>query len=300
MRREVGHDPLEQGALRPARAPEVERRGREVVDGLDADLGGDRLEAGDPDAGLLVALGGLGLVLAGERVEASRCRRPRATAVAVVGLVVEHDDVALVAQRAQHPAHHLVGRLGEHAWLLAGERLGELRRLDLLPQLEGVEVGDDDLRSAEVVDAVRWHEVALAVVVLRVRRQQHPQAVPDGDPRRDDQEGVSEAAVLRVGRLVEGVPGDEHRHDHGLAGAGGHLVGHAEQAGVGVLGHVPQLVLDPRIALLARHLGEVDRRLERLDLAEEQRPFAFGVRPVLEERSRRRRDPGPAAARATG
>ena len=39
--------------------------------------------------------------------------------------------------------------------------------------------------------------------------------------------------VLRVGQLVERLPGDEHRHDDGLAGAGRHLEGHARQAGVG-------------------------------------------------------------------
>ena len=43
--REVGHDPGEQRALAVARAAEEERRGREVVDGLDAELALDCLQA---------------------------------------------------------------------------------------------------------------------------------------------------------------------------------------------------------------------------------------------------------------
>ena len=112
------------------------------------------------------------------------------------------------------------------------DRLGELAGGDLLAQLEGVEVGDDDFRLPELLLEVGRDDVALAVVVLRVVRQQHAQPVADGDAGRDDQEGVGEAGVLRVGALVERVPGDEHGHDDGLAGAGGHLERHARQAGV--------------------------------------------------------------------
>ena len=36
-------------------------------------------------------------------------------------------------------------------------------------------------------------------------------------------------AILRVGQLVERLPGDEHRHHYGLAGAGRHLEGDAVQ-----------------------------------------------------------------------
>jgi hypothetical protein len=115
--------------------------------------------------------------------------------------------------------------------------------------LEAVEVGDDDLRPAEVTHPFRGHDVEQAVVVVRVGRQQHPQPIPDGDARSDDEEGVAEPAVLRVGHLVERVPGDQHRHHHGLAGPGRHLVRYPEQARIGVLGEGPQLVLDPRPAL---------------------------------------------------
>lgn len=110
---------------------------------------------------------------------------------------------------------------------------------------------------------------------------------------RDYEEGVAEAPVLRVRRLVQCVPRDEHRHDDGLAGAGGHLVRHAEQPRVGVLGEGSQLVLDPRVAQVLRCLGQVDRRLKRLDLAEEEATLSLDVCPVLEELAGRRRNTRP-------
>ena len=76
---------------------------------------------------------------------------------------------------------------------------GELAGRDLLAELEGVEVGDEDLGLAELVVQVAGHDVALAVVVVRVVRQQDAEPVADGDAGGDDQERVGEAGVLRVG-----------------------------------------------------------------------------------------------------
>ena len=71
--REVGDHPGEERAFGVAGAAQEERRGREVVDHLDADLGLDRFEAGNPDAGLFLALLGFLALVAGR---ASRPRRP--------------------------------------------------------------------------------------------------------------------------------------------------------------------------------------------------------------------------------
>jgi hypothetical protein len=79
-----------------------------------------------------------------------------------------------------------------------------------------------------------------------------------------------------VGHLVEGLPGDEHGHDHGLAAARGHFRGDAEQAGVGVLVGLANLVLDPVVAVLPSDLSDIDERLERLDLAENSRLSRLG------------------------
>src|SRR3546814_12886685 len=61
---EVAHGPGEEGALGIAGAAQEEGGGREVVDRADAELALHRLDAGDPQAGGLVVLLGLVLVLA--------------------------------------------------------------------------------------------------------------------------------------------------------------------------------------------------------------------------------------------
>ena len=65
--REVGDDPGEERPFGIARAAQEERRGRQVVDRLDADLGLHGLDAGNPDAGLLLAFLGFFAIVAGER-----------------------------------------------------------------------------------------------------------------------------------------------------------------------------------------------------------------------------------------
>ncbi len=141
-----------------------------------------------------------------------------------MGFVVEDDDVFLGTQLAADAAHHLVGSFGERARLPISEnRLRDLSGGNSRAQLEGVVVGDDDFCLSEIVIQLGRYNVALAVVVVRVVRQQHAQPVADGNAGRDDQEGVGEAGVLRVGALVERMPGNEHGHDYGLAGPGCHL-----------------------------------------------------------------------------
>ena len=122
--REVGDDPGEERPFGIAGAAEEERRGRQVVDRLDADLGLHGLDARDPDPGFLLALLGFLAIVAGERFGLVRFGL---AAVAVVGLVVDDDDVLLGAQLAADAADHLVGRFGEDAGHALGEdRLGQL------------------------------------------------------------------------------------------------------------------------------------------------------------------------------
>ena len=124
----------------------------------------------------------------------------------------------LGAQLAASAAHHLIGSFGKRACLPIGEnRLCDLSGGDDFSQLEGVVVGDEDFGPPELLLQLGRYNVTLAVVVVRVVRQQHAQPVTDGDAGRDDQEGVGEAGVLRVGVLVERVPSDEHGHDDGFA-----------------------------------------------------------------------------------
>jgi hypothetical protein len=62
------------------------------------------------------------------------------------------------------------------------------------------------------------------------------------------------------------------------------------QTGIrGVVGF-DQLVLDPGVAVLASDLGDIHRRLKRLNLAEEELVFPLGIRPVLKQAQCRGRD----------
>ena len=104
------------------------------------------------------------------------------------------------------------------------------------------------------------------------------------------EELVAEAAVLRVGRLVERLPGDEHRHEDGLAGTGRHLEGEARQAAVVCSFSCADDVERLGVADLLGGLRQVDRGLGGLDLAEEQPALAVLGAPVVEQVARRRRD----------
>ena len=84
---------------------------REVVDGADAELVADGLDAAQPDAGLLEVLLGLGPLVGVERGLLGLLLRGRR--VAVVRLVVEDDDVLRVAEDAAGAADHLGRRLAE-------------------------------------------------------------------------------------------------------------------------------------------------------------------------------------------
>ncbi len=172
---EVADHPREEVALGIAGALEEVRRRGQVVHGLDPELARNVLKAGEPHAGVPVAVAGLGAVLPLERVLGVGCvlERSRTPAVAVVGLVVEDHEPSLTAtgEAAQHPRDHLVGGLdegvlaaapGEQRLGVAGQALALLRGA----QQEGVEVRDDDVGLAQVTPQVGGHEVALLVVVL--------------------------------------------------------------------------------------------------------------------------------------
>lgn len=148
-----------------------------------------------------------------------------------------------------------------------------------------MEVRDHDARASERVVIARGDQVALAVVVVRILWEQHPEPVADGEAGGDDQEGVGEALVLFVRGLVERLPGDQHRHHNGLAGAGCHLQRDPEEPRVGVVGGFAEEVDDPGVlmSLPADHLADVDRRLDGLDLAEEELALAARVGPVVEQ-----------------
>ena len=247
--REVGDDPGEEVPFPIARAAEEEGGRRQVVEAADADLVADGFQPRDPDPGFLVPLLGFGAVFPLERLGLAVGLAP----VAVMGLVVDDDDVPLAAELPANAVDHLGGALVEVG---AENLLGQLVRLDQLADLERVEVGDEDLGPAELPDQVGRDQVAEPVVVLGVVGPEHPQPVADGDARSDDEERVGEPAILRVGDLVQGVPGDEHGHDDRLARAGRHLHRDAIEPRVRCCVGLPEPGLDPVVADLLGGFGQ--------------------------------------------
>lgn len=107
-------------------------------------------------------------------------------------------------------------------------------------------------------------------MVRLVAGQQHPQPVPDGDALGDHEEAVGEAGVPRAVRVVQRLPGDEHRHDNGLARACGHLQRRPGQAGVvhGVRLVETATPVGAGPPASPGDLGQEDRRLCSLTLAD--------------------------------
>jgi hypothetical protein len=114
----------------------------QVVDGTQTEMALGRLDAGDPEPRGLVVLLGLAAVVAGQ---AGITARP--LAVAVVRLVVQHDDVPDAHQVGHDPLQHLPLGLGGVDLAVGALQQGaaDPGHLHALAASEGVEVGDDDL-----------------------------------------------------------------------------------------------------------------------------------------------------------
>ena len=294
--REVARRPGEQRPLGIARPAQEERRGRQVDHALQAELALHRLEPGDPDPRRLPVPFGLLPVIALER--AFIALLGRLLPVAVVRLVVQGQD-ALHAHQARHDAlQHLPlallrPQLGPRPLQQGAAALRQRQRL--APQ-ERVVVGDDDLRPLQVAEHVVGHQLAARVVAVRIVRLEHPQPVADRHAGSHHQEAAREPPAARPAHRVDRLPGDEHRHHGGLPGAGGELQRQPRQTRIGPFAGGIDLIKKPA-ALLAegrRHLGQPDRGLHRLDLAEERpdvaEPMAAPVRQ--EPRGLRRHAPG--------
>ena len=144
-------------------------------------------------------------------------------------------------------------------------------------------VGDHELGLADITNQIIRNETAELVVVLVILGKQDAEPVPDRQAGGDDEEPAGEARVVRLGDLVQRLPGDQHRHYDGLAGACRHLQCDPVQAEVAGGVRLVELVADPGVARLLGGLGEVDRGLGGFALREQDRIVALGVGPVLEE-----------------
>ncbi len=292
--REVARRPREEGPLGVARPAQEERRRRQVDHALQAELALHGLEAGDPNPRRLLVLLGLLAVVALQR--SLFVLAGPLLAVAVVRLVVQGED-ALEPHQARHDTlEHLPHGLLRRQVRAGAPQQGAaaLRQLQPLARHERVVVGDDDLRPLEVAQHVAGHELAARVVGVGVVGLQHPQPITDRHAGGDHQEPAGEPRAAGPADSVDGLPGDEHRHYRGLAGAGGELQGESREPGVRLFAGLLQVIQDLPLVPpeLRGDLGQPDEGLHRLDLAEERPDVAEVVAaPVPEEPRRLGRHP---------
>ena len=262
---EVAHDPAEQRLLRAPPAGRGEGGRGEVVAAEDAARPIDPVEAAHPlgrllDHGLVDARDAGAAPDPGAARDAGAGAGRLLDAPSVMRLVVDDQEAARLRHVAEHVAH--VGFVAPRAALVHAPPAGD----PFLPlPVERVPVADDHPALPEPVEHRGRHDAERLVVALRVRGFEHRQAAPDGEAGRDDQHVPGEAAVPRMGDLVQDVPGEDHRHDHGLAGPRRHLGAHPlEAAPVG-----GNLDADP---LRGGRLAQPDQGFDRFELAEEEAP----------------------------
>lgn len=136
---------------------------------------------------------------------------------------------------------------------------------------------DEDFPLPEFFCKARRDDGESVVVVALGGGDENGETAFDGEARGDDKDVFGKSGVGGVGGLVEDLPGDEHGHDDGLAGAGRHLAAVSGEAAAVALDIDPGLFRGWR-------LGEPDERFDGLELAEEEgHASPFLVPPVLEE-----------------
>src|SRR5450432_118033 len=146
-------------------------------------------------------------------------------------------------------------------------------------------VRDDDFGSFDIAQHVARHQFAALVVAVRVVGLEYAEPVANGQARRDYQESAREFPAAGAADGVDGLPGDDHGHDRGLACAGSKLQGETDQLRVGVVVGVGE-VLQEGLARLRfwRHLGQPDGCLNGFNLTEERPDAAeLVVSPMLEK-----------------
>ena len=289
--RKVADRPGEERAFGIARTAQEERRSRKVVNGADAQLALEHLDAANPQPRRLVLGNGLLPVVAFQFTDVLVVRL---FPVAMMCLVVDDDDVL--------EAHQFFGDAPDHlafGFLRRNRRVATLQKrapdlvdLQNLPKLERVVVGDDDFCLVDVVQHVAGNEFAGAIVAFDVAGQQDSQAVLDGDAGRDDEKAAREVVAGGRAYRVHGLPRDQHRHHGGLARTRCHLHGEAEKFGIRLFVSPENVLPDMGVLLLVlRHLGEPDDGLDGLHLTEERlHALKLVAAPVVEKAGRGRCD----------
>ena len=155
----------------------------------------------------------------------------------MVSLVVQDQDLLHPHQVRHDPLEHLP--LGfERLEIFTGPPLEQgpptRGQGHALPQLEGVVVGDHDLRPPHLVEHVVRDQLARREVVVRVVGLEDAQPVLDREAGGDDEEATAELLARRPPYGVHRLPSDQHGHDGGLSCAGGEFESEPAEFGIGV------------------------------------------------------------------
>ena len=281
--REVAHRPGEERPFRVARAAQEERGRREVDYAAKAQPAPDGFQPGYPEPCGLPVLLGLRAVVA---LQIAFVVLAGLLTIAMVRLVVQSEHVLHAHELGHDALEHLALALQRTQVGSASLKEGAaaLRDLHRLAKLEGVEIGDDDLRAVEIAQHVAGHELPALVVAVRVVGLEHPEPVLDRDARRDNQEAPCETPAVGASDRVDRLPGDEHGHDGGLSGPGGQLHRKPGQIGVRLFVRLFEVFQKPSsgVAERGRDLGQPDHRFHGLHLTEEGAEVAeVMVTPVV-------------------
>jgi hypothetical protein len=103
----------------------------------------------------------------------------------MMGLIVQHQDILQAHQFGHDPLQHLPFGFERIERLAAAlqQRSAALRQLHALAELEGVIVGNDNLRPLQVAQHIAGHELAALIVAIGIVGLEHAQPVADGESR---------------------------------------------------------------------------------------------------------------------
>ena len=294
--REVAHRPGEQRAFAIAGPVQEEWRCRQVENGSHADPALHGLDSGNPQPrGLDILLRLLPFVAFARSFLGLAIFLP----IAVVRLVVQHEDVLQPQQSGadslQHLAFGLHGRDFRPMPLKQGTVAFGLP--GTFPPQKGVVIGNDDPRPLKVRQHAVGDQFIFPVVTVRIVRLQDTQSVSNSDAGRDDEEATGETGARRQAQSIQRLPRNQHGHYSRLAGAGGELQGDAQQIRICPPVGAAQVFADalvrrrPTAADAARHLGKPDGCFNSFDLAEERpAPHIIVLAPVTQQVCGHRRD----------
>ena len=208
-----------------------------------------------------------------------------------MGFVVEDHDPLHAHQVGHDTLDHLAfGFEGPDLFTVTLQQTAIPRRkIHRFTELECVVVGDDDLGLFKITQHLSGYQFPALVIAVGVIREQDAESVPDGDAGCDDQEPAGVFLAAWAACCVDRLPGDEHRHDGGLARARGKLQCKSVESRVrALIGILQQIENRPAfLAHLGGNFGQPDGHLDSFNLTEERaQACKLVITPMLKESRR--------------